>query len=701
MVHSPISSIFDDEVLRSGDVSSGSSYKTSPLLTLIDFKCANLEGNEQMDCFAESEQLALTQNSLSETTQSRLASSRTHNSKVNTTHPRPRLMVDTSVVLSSRFSVISDITVQTTEQNLTAALSKGPRTAEKSVSTNAVLSGVATSRNSCRIPTAQLPNPSQAVNRLDFASLTERHPLLIQESLHTSTLHTDTLNSSQLQDSPIKESYERRHVASPEFASGRFWNEQGEKRSTTGHRLRDLFHLPKVALVTLHDYSTCVHHNDHSNSIDFITGSPSNDKAHLHKPDVQHTPGQVAVMAAETGIGLKARRLSVNLPDDFELEVVELHSLYAEESKLPGWHGKSVGKGATANVRLIRKRGGHTGEVYAAKEFRGKSCNETVKEHEMKVKSEYCIAKSVHHPNIVETFCLCTNHGRWTQVMEFCERGDLFNLVSQKYLSHDDHLAERLCLFKQLVRGLTYLHNNGIAHRDIKPENLLLTRYCRLKITDFGVSEVFSGLHPGLGSACGQCGRDMGEVRLCAPGICGSSPYIAPEVIARQGESGISTVGVWQLIRKLAAYDPRLMDVWGAAVVMLCICSNGILWEKAVAGNSPTYDSLVNGWTKWNSTHPEGFRITEMDYPHVGFLDTRINPPALRRLLLTMLNPDPSQRVTITGVANNRWLKVVECCQSDTLESAPVEIDASKSSSLQNNLKAIHHSHQPPRSHTG
>jgi protein-serine/threonine kinase len=87
-----------------------------------------------------------------------------------------------------------------------------------------------------------------------------------------------------------------------------------------------------------------------------------------------------------------------------------------------------------------------------------------------------------------------------------------------------------------LVQGLNYLHNNGIAHRDVKLENLLITKESKLKITDFGVSEVFAGIHPGLRSAGGRCGKEMGEVRLCAPGMCGSPPYVAPEVIAKKGK---------------------------------------------------------------------------------------------------------------------------------------------------------------------
>jgi serine/threonine protein kinase len=65
-------------------------------------------------------------------------------------------------------------------------------------------------------------------------------------------------------------------------------------------------------------------------------------------------------------------------------------------------------------------------------------------------------------------------------------------------------------------------------------ENLLMDSEGHLKITDFGVSEVYCGVHPGLRTAGGQCGKNMGEIRRSAPGICGSLPYIAPEVLAKK-----------------------------------------------------------------------------------------------------------------------------------------------------------------------
>lgn len=247
------------------------------------------------------------------------------------------------------------------------------------------------------------------------------------------------------------------------------------------------------------------------------------------------SPDNSFSMHANTGVGLKARRLSTSLPDDFTVDVVELNKEFASASLVPGRRGKMIGKGATATVKLMTRKGGSGDEVYAVKEFRKKGQKEDEEEYIKKVKSEYCIAKSLHHPNVVQTVRLCTHSGRWNHVMEFCPQGELFSLVQKKYLTFDD----KLCLFKQLLRGVAYLHSHGIAHRDIKLENLLMTDDGHLKITDFGVSDVFCGQHPGVRAAGGECGKNMGAIRRCAPGVCGSLPYIAPEVLGKKGNCSV------------------------------------------------------------------------------------------------------------------------------------------------------------------
>ncbi|KAB5559783.1 kinase-like domain-containing protein [Coniochaeta sp. 2T2.1] len=397
-----------------------------------------------------------------------------------------------------------------------------------------------------------------------------------------------------------------------------------------------------------------------------------------------HADRSIWAMPAEAGTGAKARRMSLSLPDDLQVDVAELLNEFEYHHKFLGRHGKHLGKGATSKVTLMVRKG-CPGELYAVKEFRGKSTRETHEEYEKKVKSEYTLAKSLHHPNIVETISLCTDHGRWNHVMEYCAEGDLFSLISKKYLTKEDREADRLCLFKQLVQGINYLHNNGIAHRDIKLENLLVTSDSKLKITDFGVSEVFSGIHPGLREAGGQCGVAMGEIRMCAPGICGSEPYIAPEVLAKAGP-----------------YDPRALDVWSSAIVMIHLIFGGAIWGRAEeTSNNTNYNALVKGWEKWKAKNSGPDReITDLDYPYVMAFDNFVKPPALRRVLLQMLNPDPARRISIAEVANNRWVKNVECCQPESYDDPSLTIDASKKICLVRGQRKIFcHNHLPPREH--
>ncbi|KAF2184059.1 Pkinase-domain-containing protein [Zopfia rhizophila CBS 207.26] len=391
---------------------------------------------------------------------------------------------------------------------------------------------------------------------------------------------------------------------------------------------------------------------------------------------------------AVEGVGMKARRLSLSLPDEFVVDSCELDKEFKSSSFMPGRRGKCLGRGATAEVRIMARKGVSGGEeLVAVKEFRGREKSETEDEYIKKIKSEYSIAKSLHHPNIVETVRLCTNKNRWNHVMEFCGYGELFSLVERKlfaagpegYYSVDD----RLCFFKQLLRGVDYLHSHGIAHRDIKLENLLLDKEGHLKISDFGVAEVFSGEHPGLRVAGGECGKNMGEVRLSTPGICGSLPYIAPEVLAKQGN-----------------YDPRPLDVWSCAIVFLTMTFGGCPWQAAKP-EFEYYARFKKGWDEWLPNHTDGQIFDGPDgHPKCGKLFSLINPPPIKRLLLKMLHPIPEKRITIREVISTTCIKNINCCCPDSFEDPACCIDTSKciskrTSRMTAQKKFLHH-HIPP-----
>ena len=403
-------------------------------------------------------------------------------------------------------------------------------------------------------------------------------------------------------------------------------------------------------------------------------------------------PDNSISMHAATGVGLKARRMSTELPDDFFVDAVELNSEFTSSSMVPGRRGKLVGSGATASVKLMARKGCPADQLYAVKEFRKRGKHETEEEYVKKVKSEYSIAKSLHHPNIVETIQLCIHNGRWNHVMEYCSQGELFTLVQKRYMEEPD----RLCFFKQLLRGVAYLHAHGIAHRDIKLENLLITSNGNLKITDFGVSEVFCGEHPGLRSADGECGRNMKEERRCAPGICGSLPYIAPEVLQKKGE--------FALMSKKSAltvcagdYDPRPLDVWSCAIVYMTMKFGGAPWPAAEKQYAQ-YAKFLRGWQTFVAKHPDQLITDESGTPKCGELFTFLESQAMRRLLLRMLNPVPEKRIRIHQALNDRWVKTIECCSldSDGVAVGTVDVAGKKTCRLKNGGIQKLHNHLPP-----
>ena len=65
--------------------------------------------------------------------------------------------------------------------------------------------------------------------------------------------------------------------------------------------------------------------------------------------------------------------------------------------------------------------------------------------------------------------------------MEFCPGGDLYAAIKKGHMSP----SEVECCFKQILTGVSYLHNQGVAHRDIKPENLFFDTQGHLKVCLF------------------------------------------------------------------------------------------------------------------------------------------------------------------------------------------------------------------------
>ena len=186
---------------------------------------------------------------------------------------------------------------------------------------------------------------------------------------------------------------------------------------------------------------------------------------------------------------------------------------------------------------------------------------------------EFCLSSSMQHPNVIHTLDLLKDDkGDYCEVMEYCAGGDLYTLI---LAAQTLEVLEADCYFKQLMRGVEYMHEMGVAHRDLKPENLLLTQHGALKITDFGN---------------GECFRMAWEKEAhMTAGLCGSAPYIAPEEYVDN------------------EFDPRAVDVWACGIIYMAMRTGRHLWRTARKGEDEFYTRYLE-----DRKEESGFRPIEI-----------------------------------------------------------------------------------------
>lgn len=168
--------------------------------------------------------------------------------------------------------------------------------------------------------------------------------------------------------------------------------------------------------------------------------------------------------------------------------------------------------------------------------------------------------------------------------------------------------AEARWFFQQLIVAVDYIHRMGVASRDIKLENTLLDGSPRplIKICDFGYSK-----HERYQSAPGS--------------RVGTPAYLAPEVI-------MTTRG--------KTYDGKVADIWSCGVMLYVMLAGSYPFERPSDKADPQkLQKMIQ-------------RILRVDYEFPSEL--RISAE-LRDLMSKILVPDPSKRISITGIYDHPW----------------------------------------------
>ncbi|KAK5197994.1 Chk1 protein kinase [Exophiala xenobiotica] len=217
------------------------------------------------------------------------------------------------------------------------------------------------------------------------------------------------------------------------------------------------------------------------------------------------------------------------------------------------------------------------------------------------------------HKNIVEFF----DHGAdqdWVWIaMELAEGGDLFDKIEA-----DAGVPQDIAhvYFTQLISAIGYMHAKGVAHRDIKPENVLLSAEGDLKIADFGMATLFE-----------YAGR-----RKLATTLCGSPPYVAPEVLCCSTQSGTKGTG----------YAADMADIWSCGVVLFVL----------LAGNTP-WSRPVEGRDEYGRQNEYSEYISSNGRPKDELWDTL--PSEVLSLLRGMMRVDVKSRFSLEDVRRHPW----------------------------------------------
>lgn len=158
---------------------------------------------------------------------------------------------------------------------------------------------------------------------------------------------------------------------------------------------------------------------------------------------------------------------------------------------------RRLGRGGFGKVFQARHR--MTQERVAIKIMRPRAAvNNYVRES---FKREIDNTRRLFHTNIVQLLEDGVVGNMFYFMMEYCEAGNANQLRRKR--GGKIPLAEALPIMKQILQGLSFIHERGYIHRDLKPDNILLTNTLNgtvAKIADLGLTKGFleTGMNGGL-----------------------------------------------------------------------------------------------------------------------------------------------------------------------------------------------------------
>ncbi len=167
---------------------------------------------------------------------------------------------------------------------------------------------------------------------------------------------------------------------------------------------------------------------------------------------------------------------------------------------------------------------GGMAEVFRAKAFGAHGFEKTLaikrilpelakdQEFEERFIAEAKLAVGLSHANVVQVLDFGRFAGSLFIAMELVNGLDLAALL--KFYSDRDERVSIPAAFQisiEIIRGLSFAHQNGVVHRDVSPSNILLSKAGEVKIADFGIAVAMQQ------EVSSDVGRIMGKWRYMSP----------------------------------------------------------------------------------------------------------------------------------------------------------------------------------------
>jgi len=228
--------------------------------------------------------------------------------------------------------------------------------------------------------------------------------------------------------------------------------------------------------------------------IDFTSPKP---KPILRKPSHGNLSKLVPTNDGESDIEVRKNSAQSESPAsarklENELDDTSQHSFSSRKKK----------NGRKSRLRFQRH--------YACKTIGTSHCTKA-ELHEML--NEIYIMRSLDHPYIIRLYEVYQVKKKIWMVMDLCTGG---NLTTRKLQEQ-----QVVVIAEQILRGVAYLHKNGVCHRDLKLENILYDhsgKDATIRLIDFGLSQKYESSE--------KVKRSPGAVYTLSPEICsGSGPY--------------------------------------------------------------------------------------------------------------------------------------------------------------------------------